>query len=163
MAWARSFPRCDPGKKWADCQKQSKDQPDWPEELVISHVLHEQLSIRNALGAMVIKEKIMMRIILIVGLAAAGLGLAGTSGASAVPVNGAVIDDLATATDHGTPVQWGHWRWGSRGYHWRWGSYGGHWRWGSRGYIGVGAAGDGGGGKLPNLRLADGRSVQVPD
>lgn len=81
-----------------------------------------------------------MRRILIVGLAAAGIALAGTSGASAAPVNGAVIDDLATATDHVTPVQWGHWRWGSRGYyggHWRWGSrgyYGGHWRWGSRGW-----------------------------
>jgi hypothetical protein len=45
--------------------------------------------------------------------AAAGIGLAGTSGASAVPVNGAVIDDLATATV--TPV-----RSGSRGHHWRW-------------------------------------------
>jgi hypothetical protein len=75
-----------------------------------------------------------MRMILIVGLTVAGIGLAGTSGASAAPVNGAVIGDLATTTDHVTPVQ--HWRWGSRGGHWRWGSYGyggGHWRWGSRG------------------------------
>jgi hypothetical protein len=77
-----------------------------------------------------------MRTVLIVGLTAAGIGFAGVSGASAAPVDGAVINDLATATDHVTPVQWGHWRWGSRGYHWRWGSYGGHWRWGSYGYGG---------------------------
>jgi hypothetical protein len=74
--------------------------------------------------------------VLIVGLTAAAIGFAGVSGASAAPVDGAVINDLATATDHVTPVQWGHWGWGSRGYHWRWGSYGGHWRWGSYGYGG---------------------------
>jgi len=89
---------------------------------------------KNALGAVVIEGDIMMRTILIAGIAAAGIGLAATSGASAAPVNGAVIGDLATATDHVTPVQWGHWRWGSRGGHWRWGSRGGHWRWGSRGW-----------------------------
>jgi hypothetical protein len=79
-----------------------------------------------------------MRTILIAGIAAVGIGLAGMSGASAAPVNGTVIGDLATATDHVTPVQWGgHWRWGSRGGHWRWGSSGGeHWRWGSRGFGG---------------------------
>jgi hypothetical protein len=82
-----------------------------------------------------------MRTILIVGMTVAGIGLAGTSAASAAPVNGAIIGDLATATDHVTTVQhwrWGsyggHWRWGSRGGHWRWGSRGGHWRWGSRGW-----------------------------
>jgi len=93
---------------------------------------------KNALGAVVIEGDIMMRTILIAGIAAAGIGLAATSGASAAPVNGAVIGDLATATDHVTPVQWGgHWRWGSRGGHWRWGSSGGgHWRWGSRGFGG---------------------------
>ena len=93
---------------------------------------------KDGLGAVVIEGDITMRMTLIVGLAAAGIGLAGTSGASAAPVNGAVIGDLATATDPVTPVQWGHWRWGSRGYHWRWGSYGygGHWRWGSRGWRG---------------------------
>jgi hypothetical protein len=81
----------------------------------------------------------MMRTVLI-AIAATGIGLAATSGTSAAPVNGAVIGDLATASDHATPVQWGgHWRWGSRGGHWRWGSYGGyggyggHWRWGSSG------------------------------
>ena len=73
-----------------------------------------------------------MRTILVVGLTAVGIGLAGTPGASAAPVNGAVIGDLATATDPVTTVQ--HWRWGSYGGHWRWGSRGGHWRWGSRGY-----------------------------
>jgi len=73
-----------------------------------------------------------MRAMLLAMLVAAGVGLAGTSGVSAVPVNGAVIGDAAI--DHVTQqVQWGHWRWGSRGGHWRWGSRGGHWRWGSRG------------------------------
>lgn len=84
-----------------------------------------------------------MRSVKVAVLAAAALGLAATTGASAAPANGAVIGDLATATGHVTKVQhwrWGsyggHWRWGSRGYygHWRWGSHGGHWRWGSRGY-----------------------------
>ena len=41
-------------------------------------------------------------------LVAAGMGLAGTSGASALSVNGAAIGDIATATDHVTQVQWGH-------------------------------------------------------
>ena len=75
-----------------------------------------------------------MRTILLAMLVAAAIGLAGTSGGSAVPVNGAVIGDLAKATDPVAQVQWGHWRWGSRGGHWRWGSRGGHWRWGSRGW-----------------------------
>jgi hypothetical protein len=79
-----------------------------------------------------------MRTIIVAGLAAAAIGLAATSGASAAPANGAVIGDLATATGHVTTVQ--HWRWGSGG-HWRWGSHGhwrygsgGHWRWGSHGH-----------------------------
>jgi hypothetical protein len=73
----------------------------------------------------------MMRMILIVGLAAAAIGLAGTPGVSAAPVNGAVINDLATTADHITPVRW----WGRGYYHRRWGyGYGGHWRWGSRGW-----------------------------
>jgi hypothetical protein len=89
-----------------------------------------------------------MRTILLVSLAATGIGLAGISGASALPANGTAIGDAATAADHVTTVQWGHWRWGSRGGghwgsygrpygvygHWRWGSRGGHWRWGSRGW-----------------------------
>jgi hypothetical protein len=82
-----------------------------------------------------------MRTILIVGLTATGVGLAATSGATAAPVNGAVIGDLAAPTEYVTPVQhwrWGsyggHYRWGSRGGHYRWGSYGGHYRWGSRGW-----------------------------
>ncbi len=80
-----------------------------------------------------------MRKTLIMGLAIASIGLAGISTSSAVPVNGAVIGALATATDPVTTVQ--HWRWGSYGHrrwgsygHWRWGSRGGHWRWGSRGW-----------------------------
>jgi hypothetical protein len=83
----------------------------------------------------------MMRMILIVGLAVAGIGLAAMSGAAAAPANGAAIRDLATTTDNAVMVQhwrWGsyggNWRWGSRGEHWRWGSRGGHWRWGSRGW-----------------------------
>jgi hypothetical protein len=77
-----------------------------------------------------------MRTILVVSLVTAGIGLAGTSGSMAAPANGVVIGDLANSTDHVTPVQWGHWRWGSGGGHWRWGSGGGHWRWGSRGFGG---------------------------
>jgi hypothetical protein len=73
-----------------------------------------------------------MRMILISGLAAAGIGLAGISGAAAAPANGAAIRNLATVTDNVVTVQ--HWRWGSYGGHWRWGSRGGHWRWGSRGW-----------------------------
>ena len=72
-----------------------------------------------------------MRMNIVAGLTAAGIGLAATTGASAAPANGAIIGDLATATGQVTTVQ--HWRWGSYGGHWRWGSYGGHWRWGSHG------------------------------
>jgi hypothetical protein len=46
-----------------------------------------------------------MRTIVIAGLAVAGLGLAATSGASAAPVNGTVIGDLATAANAATTVQ----------------------------------------------------------
>src|ERR1700674_882595 len=49
-----------------------------------------------------------MRGFLLAILVAAGLGLAGTSGVSAAPVNGAVIGDAATASDHVTQVRWGH-------------------------------------------------------
>jgi len=79
-----------------------------------------------------------MRTILIAMLVTAGIGMAGTSGTSAAPANGAVINDAAAIIDPVDQVQ--HWRWGSRGAHWRWGSRGGpwraraaHWRWGSRG------------------------------
>src|SRR5262249_58854050 len=54
-----------------------------------------------------------MRTILVVGLTAAGIALAGTPGASAAPVNGGVIGGLATVTDPITTVQ--HWRGGSHG------------------------------------------------
>src|SRR5260370_36945501 len=85
-----------------------------------------------------------MRTILIVGLAAAGIGLAGSSGASAAPVNGTVIGDLATATDHVMPVQWGgHWRGGRRGLG------GGPLRGGSRGVWGRQCRGGGPGGEGP--------------
>jgi hypothetical protein len=65
-------------------------------------------------------------------VAAAGLGLAGTAGVTAAPINGSVIGDAANAASPVETVQ--HWRWGSRGGHWRWGSRGGHYRWGSRGF-----------------------------
>jgi hypothetical protein len=60
-----------------------------------------------------------MRRILLVMLAAAGLGLAGTAGASAAPANGQVITDTAAIMDiAATQVGW-HGRWRS---HYRWGS-----------------------------------------
>jgi len=75
-----------------------------------------------------------MRGILLATLVAGGIGLAGTAGVSAAPINGAAIGNAADAASPVTTVQ--HWRWGSGG-HGRWGSRGGgHWRWGSRGYRG---------------------------
>ena len=72
-----------------------------------------------------------MRTILIAMLAAAGIGLLGTSGASAVPANGWAVHDAAVVSDQVTKAGWGHGRYRS---HWRWGSRGGgHGRWGSRG------------------------------
>ena len=67
-----------------------------------------------------------MRRILLVVLAAAGLGLAGTASVSAAPVNGQVITDTTAIMDiaatqvglHGRYRS--HWRWGSRGRGWRW-------------------------------------------
>jgi hypothetical protein len=79
-----------------------------------------------------------MRSIVIATVAAAGIGLLGTSTASAMPLNGLSTQDTAVVTDQVTKVGWhnrwrSHWRWGSRGGHWRYGSRGGgHWRWGSR-------------------------------
>jgi hypothetical protein len=69
-----------------------------------------------------------MRSILIAMVAAAGIGLLGTTGASAMPVNGLSTMDTAVVTDQVTKTGW-HGRYRS---HWRWGSRGGHWRWGSR-------------------------------
>jgi hypothetical protein len=93
----------------------------------------EQTTVIEQTTNVTIGGDITMRTVLLAMLVAAAIGLAGTSGGSALPVNGAVIGDLANATDSIAQVQWGHWRWGSRGGHWRWGSRGGHWRWGSRG------------------------------
>ena len=70
-----------------------------------------------------------MRGILLAMLVAAGVGLVGSAGVSAAPINGAAIGNAADAASTVETVQ--HWRWGSGG-HRRWGS-GGHWRWGSRG------------------------------
>ena len=70
-----------------------------------------------------------MRGTLLAMLVAAGVGLAGTAGVSAAPINGAVIGDAANSTSTVEHVQ--HWRWGSRGGR-RWGGGGGHYRWGSR-------------------------------
>jgi hypothetical protein len=80
-----------------------------------------------------------MRTFFIAAATAVGFSLVAISGASAAPVNGAIIGDLATSTNPVTTVQHyrygsygGHWRYGSRG-HYRYGSYG-HYRYGSRGY-----------------------------
>jgi hypothetical protein len=70
-----------------------------------------------------------MRAILLAVVTAAGIGLAGTAGVSAAPINGAAIGSAANETSSIEHVQ--HWRWGSGGR--RWGGGGGHWRWGSRG------------------------------
>jgi hypothetical protein len=74
-----------------------------------------------------------MRTFLIAGLMAAGIGFGATSGASAAPVNGTVIGDLATAPV--TTVQYyGGYR--SYGYSYRsygYGRYNGYGRYG-RGY-----------------------------
>ena len=64
-----------------------------------------------------------MRGILLAMLVAAGIGLVGSAGVSAAPINGAAIGNAADETSQVQQVQ--HWRWGSGG--------GGHWRWGSRG------------------------------
>lgn len=75
-----------------------------------------------------------MRGTLLAMLLAGGVGLVGTVGVSAAPINGSVIGDAANAASPVETVQ--HWRWGSGGGyggHWRWGSRGGHYRWGSRG------------------------------
>ena len=55
-----------------------------------------------------------MRATLLAVVAAAGLGLAGASGVSAAPINGAAIGHAADATNQIETVQ--HWRWGSRGF-----------------------------------------------
>ena len=71
-----------------------------------------------------------MRRILIAGVAAAGFGVAATSGSMAAPVNGVVLGDLATGSAPVTQVYWhhgyGHYGW-HHGYgyrHYRWDSYG---------------------------------------
>lgn len=71
-----------------------------------------------------------MRAILLAVIAAAGIGLAGSAGVSAAPINGSAIGQAADATNQIETVQ--HWRWGSGGR--RWGYRGGHYRWGSRGF-----------------------------
>ena len=69
-----------------------------------------------------------MRGTLLAMLVAAGIGLVGTAGVSAAPINGTVIGDAANAASPFDQVQ--HRRWGSRR---GWRGRGGHWRWGSRG------------------------------
>ena len=61
-----------------------------------------------------------MRGTLLAMLVAAGVGLAGTAGVSAAPINGAAIGNAANTANTVEQVQ--HWRYGS----------GGHRRWGSR-------------------------------
>jgi hypothetical protein len=78
-----------------------------------------------------------MRALVLAGAAVIGIGLLGTSGASAAPANGIVIDRSAAVIDQSAlqEVRWGghhrccwhhhrgHWRWGSRGWHSRWRSW----------------------------------------
>jgi hypothetical protein len=64
-----------------------------------------------------------MRAIILAAVAAAGIAIAGVSGASAAPANGLSIGDSANQNSNVAQVQ--HYRWGSR--------RGGHYRWGSRG------------------------------
>jgi hypothetical protein len=72
-----------------------------------------------------------MRALVLAAAAAVGIGLLGTSGGSAAPANGIVIDRSAAVIDQAAPQEVGwHRRWRS---HHRWGSRG-HWRWGSRRY-----------------------------
>ena len=52
-----------------------------------------------------------MRGILLAMLVAAGIGLVGSAGVSAAPINGAAIGNAADATSPVETVQ--HWRWGS--------------------------------------------------
>jgi len=97
-----------------------------------------------------------MRKLLLTALTTAALGVVGTVGVSAAPIEGGALGKTSESVSNVTHVQhwrwgsgghwrwgsgghwrWGsggHWRWGSRGGHWRWGSRGGHWRWGSRGW-----------------------------
>jgi hypothetical protein len=70
-----------------------------------------------------------MRALVLAGAAAIGIALLGTSGASAAPANGIVIDRSAAVIDQAAPQEVG-WRWrGWRWHHWRWGSRGWHSRW----------------------------------
>jgi hypothetical protein len=60
-----------------------------------------------------------MRSLVIAILAAASIGLLGTSGVSAAPISGIGLKDAATIGDLVEQAQWhsrrrSHWRWGSR-------------------------------------------------
>ena len=55
-----------------------------------------------------------MRAVLLAMLVAAGIGLVGSAGVSAAPINGAAIGNAAAATSPVETVQ--HWRWGSGGH-----------------------------------------------
>ena len=71
-----------------------------------------------------------MRRVLLMLLTSAAIGVVGTAGVSAAPIDGGAVGKASDSVSNVTQVQ--HWRWGSGG-RWRWGS-GGHWRWGSRGH-----------------------------
>jgi hypothetical protein len=75
-----------------------------------------------------------MKSIVMAMIVAAGIGLAGSAGVSAAPVNGAAIGEAAA---QGNVVQHAqHWRWRSRGWgHARGRSAGGHFRWRSMGWL----------------------------
>ena len=68
-----------------------------------------------------LKEAVAMRMFLIAVLTAVGIGLAGTSAAPAAPINGAIISDLATATNPVTTVYYYYYHWHTwrRWHYWR--------------------------------------------
>jgi hypothetical protein len=73
-----------------------------------------------------------MKSLLLATAAVVGLGLLGTSGASAAPANGIAIDKSAAAIQQMAPQEVGYYGHGRYRSHYRWGSR--HWRYGSRGY-----------------------------
>ena len=66
--------------------------------------------------------EVSMRRILLMLLTSAAIGVVGTAGVSAAPIDGGAVGKASDSVSNVTQVQ--HWRWGS----------GGHWRWGSRGW-----------------------------
>jgi hypothetical protein len=77
----------------------------------------------NGQGQKLLKETTAMRMPLVVCSVVASVRMARTSAASAAPINGAIIGDMATAASPITTVQ--HWRRRNRGGHSQWAAAGG--------------------------------------